>query len=151
MGRYSEHVVYSLLATLAGLPIGCLLGGVGFGLFSYLSGPGPWETLSAALLLGGAVALVAVLVGVVPALLYGVPAYAFVSYRGRANSVTALGIGLFPGLITLPFSKDLAVFVLVFGPCVALVTHLVAKRRLAKLHGLGANNSSKPTPLRGAA
>ena len=151
MGKYSEHLVYALLATLAALPLGCLAGGVAFALYGYLSGPGVWDTASVALLFGGAVALVAVLVGILPALLYGAPIYALASQRGRANVAVALAIGVLPGIHLLPLEKELAVFVLVFGPCVAVATHLLVKRRLSRVRGLGANNSSKPTPLRGAA
>ena len=151
MARYSQHLVYSMLAALAGLPLGCLAAGLLFGVYVHFWESGAWESASAALLFASATAFVAVFAGILPALLYGAPAYALASYAGRANALTAGLIGLTPGTVLLLLNQELAVLVLLFGTCVALATHAVAVRRLARLRSLGANNSSKPTPLRGAA
>ena len=151
MGKYREHLMYSLLATLAGLPLGCLVGGFGVGLYGYMSGSGAWGTLAAALLSGAVVALVAVLAGILPSLLYGAPVYALASQLGFANLPVVLAIGLFPGALVLPLEENIAVVVLLFGACGAVATHLLVKRRLSRVRSWGANNSSKPTPLRGAA
>lgn len=73
--------------------------------------------------------------GVLPVSGYGAPVYALLRYRGVAKWWSALLIGLFPGLIGIfpslvAYSNDsilsrIAVFVLVVGGVIGLLTHLV--------------------------
>jgi hypothetical protein len=151
MVKYSQYLTYSLLATLAGLPVGCVVGGLLIGFYGLLAETGDLGQFPGAFTFGLFVAMVAAFIGILPSFVYGAPLYALLSKHNVANALTALSIGIIPGLLALPFEPSMAVFVLLFGACIALATHLFAKRRLARLAGLGANNSFKPKPLRGSA
>ncbi len=84
------------------------------------------------------------ILGTIPALLVGAPAYVFLLRKGYARWYTALALGTLPGLIALAADTNLGFWAIVCGATVALTTHLVCRR-------LGPNKSFKPTPLRGAA
>lgn len=133
MTLYGQHLAYSAFAALAGLPVGCLLVGLLMGAFGWLSEAGSLGDVTQVFFVAMSIAVVAMLIGLLPALLYGVPFYAWLSYRQWANGFTALGAGLLPGLAVMPFDADIAVFVLIFGAAVALCTHGFAWRRLARL------------------
>ena len=74
---------------------------------------------------------------------FGTPFFMFLWNRGRANWWRALGLGAAPAVLVAPFIWQFAILFLPFGLAVAVVVRLVC--------GPGPNNSSKPTPLRGAA
>jgi hypothetical protein len=150
MDNFSRYVVHALLGSLAALPVGCIVGGIAFGLWNFLL-PGGMDGFWPNLGLGMFVAMVAVLLGIAPVFLYGALAYAFLAYRGHATLGSALVIGAIPSLLVWPASSDWATLLLLFGVPVAAALHLFAKRRMRQLAGHGSNNSSKPTPLRGAA
>jgi hypothetical protein len=149
MNRYSQHLGYTLLALLLGLPAGCALAGILLGVYGLATEPGYLGQFPNAFGFGFYVAFIALFIGILPSFIYGAPVYALLSHRNIANIASSIAVGAAPGLIALPFEPSLAAFLLVFGTCVAMATHLIAKRRLAKLMDLGANNSFKPTPLRG--
>ncbi|QNP40187.1 hypothetical protein [Lysobacter solisilvae (ex Woo and Kim 2020)] len=151
MIKYSQYFAYSMLATLAGLPVGCVVGGLLTGFYALLADTGNLSQFPKAFAFGLFVAMVAAFIGILPSFLYGAPFYALLSKHKVANGLTASLIGVTPGLLVLPFEPNIAVLVLLFGGCVSLTTHLFAKRRLAQLAGTGANNSFKPKPLRGSA
>lgn len=71
--------------------------------------------------------------GVLPVSGYGAPIYALLRYRGVAKWWSALLIGLFPGLIGIFWSLGIAVFVLVVGGVIGLLTHLVIAGRASNL------------------
>jgi uncharacterized membrane protein len=150
MGKYSQHLTYSLLATLAGLPVGCFMAGLLIGGYCLTTETGDLGRFPNAFGFGLSVALFALFIGLIPALLYGVPAYALLSKRNLANVLAALGVGTLPGLALLPAEPSLAAIFLLFGACVSLATHLFARNRLAKLRAMDANNF-KPNPLRESA
>jgi len=83
--------------------------------------------------------IVAIFVGIIPTFLYGAPLCALLSSRGWANGFTASVVGLAPGVLALLHEKTLGGAVLLFGACVAVSTHLFARRRLARLTGSAAN------------
>ena len=89
--------------------------------------------------------LATVLLGAVPALVIGVPAYWSLRRIHQARWPAALGLGgVFGALITV-VEPGLAPWGVGCGTLCAGLTHLGASRWLRP------NNSSKPTPLRGAA
>ena len=151
MVKYSQYLTYSMLATLAGLPLGCVVGGLLIGFYALLAETGNLGQFPEAFTFGLFVATVAAFIGILPSFLYGAPLYALLSKHKVANALTAPFIGIVPGLLALPFEPNTAVLILLFGGCVSLATHLCAKHRLARLAGTVANNSFKPKPLRGSA
>ena len=151
MNRYSQHLTYSLLATLLGLPLGCLAAGLVIGGYGLIAETGDLGQFPKAFGFGLSVAVFAGFIGLLPALLYGAPIYAWLSYKDHANTLSAILIGAVPGVAMLPFEPSFSLFVLLFGVCVSLATHLLVRNRLAGLRHLGANNSFKPRPLRGSA
>jgi hypothetical protein len=105
-------------------------------------------TNSAAILRPGSAAWVTFaytcLLGAAPVILFGAPSYWLLLQKGRARWYYALVIGAAPALVFLVADLNLAFWALIAGSIVALLTHVLCRR-------LGPNNSSKPTPLRGAA
>ena len=85
-----------------------------------------------------------VLIGTLPALLFGAPAYVLLLQKGHARWQYAIALGALPGLAILPFDPNLGFWATTCGIFVALVTHAI-------VHRLGPNNSFKPRPLRGSA
>jgi hypothetical protein len=74
----------------------------------------------------------------------GVPGYLILTLSGANRWWHVLLFGAAPGLVALPFSLELGAAAVLCGTAVAGLTHAGMRR-------LGSNNSSKPTPLRGAA
>jgi hypothetical protein len=145
MNRYSQHLGYTLLALLLGLPAGCALAGILLGTYSLATEKGDLGLFPNAFGFGLSVAFFALFFGILPSFIYGAPVYALLSHRNMANIASSIAVGGIPGLIALFFDTSLAALLLIFGICVAIATHLVAKRRLAKLRDQGANNSFKRT------
>lgn len=143
---YGQHLAYSAFAALAGLPVGCLLVGVMMMLYGLLSEPAGTDAFFTFAFFSLFVAMVAMLVGVLPVFLYAIPIYAWLSQRGWANIATALCIGLAPGVAISAFDAVEAALPMIFGASVALCTHFVAKRRLAKLHVRSEHDPSLPSP-----
>jgi len=119
-------LVRAAIATLGGLLLGCLL--VVGAVLAYVSVSYPWHggrPHSLAEKGGGVLvlALVAAVIGGVPALLVGAPGYALLVRRGWANAWTVALLGAAPGLLLLAFQVGTAVVFVVFGVVVALVTH----------------------------
>lgn len=81
-------------------------------------------------------------IGVLPVSVYGAPVYALLRYRGAAKWWSALLIGLFPGLIVIFLNLGVAVFALVVGGVIGLLTHLVIAG-----HARGAYRLFKSKPL----
>lgn len=92
---------------------------------------------------GGFVATV--LLGAVPALALGVPAYWFLWRTHRARWPVALGLGGVLGALIALAEPGLALWGVGCGTVCAGLTHLGAAR------WLGPNSSSRPTPLAAAA
>ena len=147
MKDFSRNLTYALLGSLAALPLGCVGGGIFFVAWSYLL-PGGMAGFWSNVGLGAFVGLVAILIGILPTLLYGVPLYALVATQYKPSLLASLVIGALPGLALLAFSSDWATLFLLFGLPVAICLHILTSRRIAR-HG--SNKSFKPTPLRGAA
>ena len=150
MKRYAWLVVYSAPAALGGLLLGAIFSGLGFGLFGLLSPDTGFSHFAVGWSFGLFMAMFALMIGVLPVLLYGAPAYALTMYFSRASYFTATVLGFVPGLVLLAFGSSYGGMFLMFGAPVAWCTHYLAKRS-PRLQQLGANNSFKPTPLRGAA
>jgi hypothetical protein len=68
-----------------------------------------------------------VMIGFLPALIYGAPVYAFVSLKRRASWLVVIGMGLLPGILMLPFDCVLATWALVCGVFVATMTHALMR------------------------
>jgi hypothetical protein len=145
--NFSRNLTYALLGSLAALPLGCIAGGFVFGVWNYLL-PGGMAGFWPNIGLGIAVGLVAILVGILPTILYGAPAYALAVTRYRPSLLAAILIGMLPGLAILLVSSDLGTLFLLFGVPVAVCLHLLVSRRV---FSHGSNNSFKPNPLRGSA
>ena len=82
-------------------------------------------------------------IGAAVIVLFGAPAFTILSTRSVATWPRTLALGATPSVLTAPFSWPLALLFLPFGLLVSAFVRLVC--------GPGPNNSSKPTPLRGAA
>jgi hypothetical protein len=145
--HFGRNLTYALLGSLGALPLGCVGGGVIFGAWSYLL-PGGMAGFWSNLGLGAIVGLVAILIGILPTLLYGAPAYALVATRYKPSLLASLVIGALPGLALLALSLDWATLFLLFGLPVAICLHILTSHRIAR-HG--SNKSFKPMPLRGTA
>ena len=105
-----------------------------------------WLAPSAVLGIAGTAAIVfsyILIIGSIPAFAFGAPVYALLWHRGKVSWVTALAIGLLPGLALLFAATELGLWSLACGAIVALATHAAC--------GAGSNNSFKPMPLRGTA
>jgi len=73
--------------------------------------------------------------GCLPVALFGAPVYSTLRYFQKAGWLTAMGIGLLPGLALLFVATDLALWSLLCGVFVAVVTHAIC--------GTGSNRSFK--------
>jgi hypothetical protein len=85
------------------------------------------------------------LFGVVPAVVLGAPAYWLLWRTGRASWPAALVLGAALGALVVVVEPGLTAWGIGCGILASGLTHVAATR------WLGPNNSSKPTPLRGAA
>ena len=74
-------------------------------------------------------------IGCLPVALFGAPLYSTLRYLRKAGWLTAMGIGLLPGLALLLVATDLALWSLSCGAFVAVVTHAIC--------GTGSNNPFK--------
>ena len=83
-------------------------------------------------------------IGALPVACIGAPVYLLLLMRGSAKWLNVSVLGTVPGVLLLLVAFELGLLAIVCGLAVALLTHFVCRR-------LGPNNSSKPTPLRGAA
>ncbi|RNF86318.1 hypothetical protein [Montanilutibacter psychrotolerans] len=130
MAKLRHYMTYSVLATVAGVPVGSLAGGLLVSLYAIVIRP--WAVLEA-ILLGLMVSMVAAIIGILPALVYGASIDALLSRRGLANYLSSAAIGVVPGLLALVFAAGWTWFVMFFGACVAIATHRIAKHRLSNL------------------
>ena len=83
-------------------------------------------------------------IGALPVVFVGAPIYFMLLWRGLANWLNVVMLGVAPGVLFLFVAGGLGVWAIVCGTVVASVTHLICRR-------LGPNNSFKPNPLRGSA
>ena len=83
--------------------------------------------------------------GVVPAVILGAPGYWMLRRSSRATALGARGLGAVLGALVGFVEPALIPWGMSCGLVAAGLTHIAAER------WLGPNNSSKPTPLRGAA
>ena len=145
MISYWQALRSILLPALLGLVVGCLLIGLGMGIFRVP--PTSFSNFVAAWALGFFYALWAMVLGALPTFSYGAPLYALARLKSRASYGSALAIGSLPGLVLFLTTHDYVI--LAHGAAVGLCTHFFARRR--PLDGLDANNSFKPNPLRESA
>ncbi|TZF80590.1 hypothetical protein [Cognatilysobacter lacus] len=131
-----------LLASLLWLAVWAVLSYVGMVAVAFWSAP-PQPDLATTLVLAGIVVLVGLLFAVPVLVVLAAPAYALLLRSGRASLASAAAVGLVPGAVTFAFSRELGWPAIATGLFVSLATHWSCKVR--------PNNSSKPTPLRGAA
>ncbi|RMX06556.1 hypothetical protein D8I35_08535 [Corticibacter populi] len=80
------------------------------------------------LLAGGAV-----VIGMLPALLVGVPVYAWLASRGWANVLSAALVGAVPGAVMFANGTEMARLFLIFGPVVGVILHLLARRDVHRM------------------
>ena len=127
-----------------GLFVGCLVGTLGFTLLSLLERPAAWHQWLAAPVGAVLIALFAIGFAAVPSLVLGVPAYAWLLHSGRATRGAAAALGLLAGAAAGAWGGWPAALVTSgYGACIGYFTHEAWRA--------DSNNSSKPTPLRGAA
>ena len=150
MKSFPRVLLYVLLATVGGLLAGCVLGSLAMGLYTLLAEGVPHSISAGALALGLVMAMVAVIYGFLPALLYGAPAYALLFKWGHANYLTVSVLGALPGLALLLIQPDFGGMFLVFGIPVAWCTHFLAGR-CPPLRRMGANSSFEPKSLSSSA
>ena len=83
------------------------------------------------------------LFGFIPVSLFGAPAYAWLSHRGRVTWWALLVLAAGPGVLAAFVDSEIAVLSLICGFAVAGITHLACRRWVSP------NNSFNPMPLRG--
>lgn len=125
MERFPHELTRTALAALAGLPLGSILAGVALGLQMNLSFEWTVGSFVSGLLLGLFMAMYATFFGVLPTMLFGVPAYALLRARGRATAWAAVAIGVAPGMVLILVDPNLGLLFVAFGASVAIFTHLI--------------------------
>jgi len=134
---FSQYLALSILAVMGGFPLGLLIGG---GLVSLAAGlTGLFDTqghlpAGESFALGLMITLAAMLYGLFPAFVYGAPMYAVLSRWQRANVLSVLVVGALPGVLLIGLDRDLAAMTVLYGSSVAVATHALARRRMARLH-----------------
>jgi hypothetical protein len=128
--RYLHYLAGALFATLGGLPLGSFIGGLTCAVVVLIVDAAGVADLPAAAGLGLMIAAIAIVVGFLPAFLYGAPLYALLVAKRRANFVSVALLGGAPGLVlVLMDPAGFGGFVLGFGIAVALATHHIARPR----------------------
>jgi len=140
--RFPHALTRTALAALAGLPLGSIVVGVVLGLQMHLSIEWAVSSVAPGLLGGLFMAMYATILGVLPTMLLGAPAYAFLRSKGRATAWASLAIGVVPGMTLLPIDLDLGFLFVAFGAGVATCTHLIVRR----FPGGSADAASAPCP-----
>lgn len=125
---YASFLAYSLLAMLGGLLGGCVFGGLLLSAWRLAAHADPRSAGE-----GLAIGLFAIPIGLLPAVVYGVPLYALLAWRGWARLPVVAVAGALSGLLVVPWSNELAWFVSGFGTAVAVCTHAIAVRRMQRL------------------
>lgn len=148
MKNYFRLVIYSIPAAIAGLLSSTIIIGLAIGLFGLLTSDISLSNFVAGWSVGLFTAMFAVMLGILPALLYGGAIYAFLVWLERANYITAAIAGGVPGLILFAFKPGIGLLFLAFGIPVAWCTHFFAKRS-NKLRNWGSDNASKSAPFCG--
>lgn len=128
MSTFPRSLVRAFLSTLGGLPLGCAAVAALSGLYIQVTGPEPFSSISPGWAAGGLVSFFALVYGAIPALLVGAPLYALLLHRGWATYLSAVLVGILPGLALLPIEQGLAYFFLAYGAPVAAATHFTASR-----------------------
>jgi len=70
------------------------------------------------------------LIGALPVILFGAPTYAALSYFGKIGWFNLIAIGIAPGLALMFFEKEFGIWAASVGLIVAVLTHLVCRKRL---------------------
>ena len=83
-----------------------------------------------------------VILGILPVVVIGAPAYLALHRYNRARWLYVLLLGMAPGLVAFLFETWTGFLAVVCGAAVATLTHLMCRR-------LGPNSSFNPTYLRG--
>ncbi|GAB6197559.1 hypothetical protein [Lysobacter xanthus] len=146
MGNFLRSWARLVAPTVGGLAAGSVLASALLALARFM--PNTFSLIAATISLWLLFALYGFVLGLLPALLYGAPLYATAQRVGHASYLVAGIIGALPGLVLLAYAGDW--LILAYGVFSGLATHFFAQPRWPWSR-LGANNSSKPTPLRGAA
>ena len=68
------------------------------------------------------------IIGTLPALLVGAPAYVVLMRKGQARWYYVLALGVTPGLIVLLMDANLGFWAIVCGGVISLMTHLACRR-----------------------
>jgi hypothetical protein len=133
---YVDLLGDAVLSSAVALPLGSLtysaiylsvvqFGSAGFG----------WSIIPGSFFL----AIVAVLFGVIPAVLVGAPIYAAIAYRGWANYLSALIVGTLVGAVllqSLAGNSSVLTYMYPYPISVAVLTHYFARRRRVRRIGV---------------
>ncbi|WMW79589.1 hypothetical protein RF679_13130 [Undibacterium cyanobacteriorum] len=87
-----------------------------------------FEAITQSLSFAGLVGMVAFFIGVIPALLFGSAAYAFLLNKNANNYLTTSIVGTLPAVILAPFSIELGILFLIFSIPISLSLHFLALR-----------------------
>ena len=129
MNNLGAYLRVSFTAVLAGLPVGSIIGGLGFSLYSLFLGWQNYAGLGDASQTGLFFSLFAVLIGFLPAFLYGALLHALLARRGISNYWSSAALGAVPGTILLIRSPGLVFIAMYFGVCIAIASQWFANRR----------------------
>lgn len=128
-----ERMLWGLLF---GIPLGCAVATLAFFAVFFVLDPNATKSVADSALRLLVMASVAGMVCLPIGLIFGAPVGALLFRKGRANYWTAATAGLCPALLALVVDADqeswmfTAMFPVVFGLPVALLTYWFAKRRI---------------------
>lgn len=127
MKPFGRYLLYSVLATLLALPVGSVMGGLAFAVFGYFVPFGVPLSFQQNLIIGLVALIPIVLLGLVPALAWGAPAYAWLAWRSHASFFRAALIGLVPGVLSMGIDRNWGMSFALLGALVGMLTHLFAR------------------------
>ena len=145
MKRFGWLVSYSISAAISGLLLAAILVGLGIGFYGLITSGLSFSNFASNWSLGLYMAMFAIIIGVVPVLLYGAPAYALSVYTGRAGYLMSAGMGGLPAVLLFAFDSDYGLLLLLFSVPTAVITHFLAKRS-APLQELGVCSRGQSPP-----
>lgn len=74
------------------------------------------------------VTIYAIVIGLLPVALLGVPIYTWLKTKRQASWLNVLCLGVLPGIVVFPLEKELTIWVMLCGSLVAISTHALSKR-----------------------
>jgi hypothetical protein len=130
---FSYHLIEALYAALLGFPVGLLISAFMLSIYNFIQESSNMSEMAGILPFALLAALAALIIGIIPCALFGVPAYSLLTLKGKANYLTSLLVGIFPGtLISIFIDHYFGLCFILFGGVIALSTHFFATKLFKK-------------------